>query len=55
MLIIFYLPGITVYFAVRTDAVSLKKGKSHISCGAGSIPLNVEDFKMKVVFYFLFF
>ena len=55
MLIIFYLPGIPVYFAVRTDAVSLKKGKSLISCGAGSIPLNVEDFKMKAVFYFLFF
>ena len=32
-----------------TDAESLEKGITHIFRDAGSIPLNVEDFKMKLV------
>ena len=32
-----------------TDAESLKKGITHIFSDAGSIPLDVEDFKMKLV------
>ena len=32
-----------------TDAESLKKGITHIFSGAGSVPLDVEDFKMKLV------
>ena len=32
-----------------TDAESLEKGITHILSDAGSIPLNVEDFKMKLV------
>ena len=32
-----------------TDAESLEKGITHILRDAGSIPLNVEDFKMKLV------
>ena len=31
-----------------TGAESLKKGITHIFCDAGSIPLNVKDFKMKL-------
>ena len=32
-----------------TGAESLEKGKTHIFSDNGSIPLNVEDFKMKLV------
>ena len=32
-----------------TDAESLEKGITHIFSDAGSIPLDVEDFKMKLV------
>ena len=33
----------------RTDSESLEKGVTHIFREAGSIPLDVEDFKMKLV------
>ena len=31
-----------------TDAKSLEKGITHIFSGTGSIPIDVEDFKMKL-------
>ena len=54
----FLLQGILVYFIASllemsdwggTDAESLEKGITHIFSDAGSIPLEVEDFKMKLV------